>query len=140
MIGWSLLLFLGLGIVIWWSFTRHSVSGKMTATGDPLGNWTMRMDSCRAFSMGAAKTFVLTDGDHPDLKMGVAVTDTDPPQVRVVSSEDRQSYDVDFDRCGMDEVKAEIPMGSKAMDGHVTLNCMVGNSRLVGDVTFRNCR
>jgi hypothetical protein len=140
MILWSIFFFLVLGAVIWWSFTRHSVSGKVTATGATLGEWVRRPDACTVRSLATPKTFVLTDSAHPAWKMKVAEEDSNPPQISVASTSDDNSYLVDFDRCGINEVKVNVPPASGALDGHVKLDCMVGSSHLTADIEFQNCR
>jgi hypothetical protein len=140
MILWSIVFFLILGGVIWWSFTRRAVSGTVTATGTTLGEWRARPDSCTIRSIATPRTFVLKDSARPDWKMKVSEENTNPPQISVTSSVDGQSYLVDFDRCGVNQVKVDVPPASGVLEGHVKLDCMVGSSRLTGDVEFQNCK
>jgi hypothetical protein len=140
MIGLSVVFFLALGIVLYWSYVRHSTSGKVASTGAPLGVWSVSMDSCKATSLGAVKAFWLSDSDHPTLKMAVAASESDPPQVSVVSATDGETYAVAFDRCGTDVAKAEVLPGSNALTGSVKLDCMVGAGHLTANVSFSNCK
>lgn len=140
MLVWTLLLFVLLGIVLWWAFTRHAVSGKVESTGPTLGGWTMHPNTCAASSIGAIRSFTLTDSHRPLLMLHITTQDTEAPQVRTVSTADGQPYAVEYDRCGVNQIHTSVPPGANALEGTVKLDCMVGDSRVTADVEFQNCK
>jgi hypothetical protein len=129
-----------LGVALYWSATRTTLSGTVVATGPTLGNWTMNVDRCEANSIQVPQQFTLEDSEHPGLRMTVKTDPQDPPSIQVVSSVDGQTHAVDFDRCGEDRVEASVPATSKVLNGTLVLLCTVGKSRLTAQVNFENCR
>jgi hypothetical protein len=136
----TLLLFVVIGAAIWWSFTRQGFSGTIDSTGNTLGGWTMHVNGCSASSITVPKTFTLTDSRHPELKLDITTQDTEPNMVHAVSTVDGQLYTVEYDRCGVSDIHTTVPPGSHALEGTVKLDCMVGDSRLLANVSFQNCK
>jgi hypothetical protein len=129
-----------LGVALYWSATRTTLTGNVAATGPTLGSWTMNVDSCHVTSIGPPQQLTFEDSDHPSLRMLVTSDPHEPPAVQVISAVDGQMHSVEFDRCGDDRVQTTVPPSSKVLSGTLTLNCAVGLSRLTAQLNFENCR
>lgn len=146
MILWSLFLVLIVCALIWYSFTRKSFSGSVTASGQTLGDWTMYANQCSVKQFGAPQpnesptVFTLSDSGQPRLSMAVSSQQSDPPYIEVTSTADGRVYLLDFDRCAIESVSTDVPTASGRLNGSVAVNCMIGLSRLQGKFDFQNCK
>jgi len=136
---WTVLMFVIIGAVLYYAFTRYSVTGTVSSTGTTLGEWTVHPTVCHAQSITAPKAFTVSSSFHEGWQFSFVDEASDPP-VMTVTGADGRRYPVDADRCGKHELVENEPPDSGMLDGHVDLDCMVGDSHLKAHIRFVNCK
>lgn len=136
---WTVLMFVVIGAVIYYAFTRYSVTGTVTSTGATLGEWTVHPTVCHAQSIGTPKQFTISSGFRQGWQLNISDDPSDQP-VMTVTGADGHLYPVEADRCGKHELSENVPADSGMLDGHIELDCMVGASRLTAHINFENCK
>jgi hypothetical protein len=132
-------MFVVIGAVMYYAFTRYSVTGTVSSTGTTLGEWTVHPTVCRAQSITAPRAFTVSSGFHQGWQFSFVDQASEPP-IMTVTGADGHLYPVTADRCGKHELVENEPPDSGMLDGHVELDCMVGDSHLKAHIHFENCK
>lgn len=136
---WTVLMFIIIGAVIYYAFTRYSVTGSVTSTGPTLGEWTVHPTVCHAQSITTPKVFTISSGFRQDWQFNISDEPSNPP-IMTVTGADGHLYMIDADRCGKHDLTENVPPDSGMLDGHIDLDCMVGASHLTAHINFENCK
>lgn len=143
-VGRLLIIIVIIGGVFVWYYLKHLTKGTASGTGDPVGVWTMHVNTC-APTDGGTVGVRLTDSNNAGVGMIALADDVDGNLVRVMTPGGIWMV-VPHDLCASNDVvvggRGQDPNDPRGITGHVKIDCKIDRNfpgEVHADVTFENC-